>query len=388
MKSAFKNKNFYSGPYRFRPPTDKVRPSPSFYLSQLSGAERSVGGLGDHGSDAPCPPSSQSVRADVPDQHGVFEQYPAYGTSNDLTLNQCLIAGLGPQTDDSCGTGVYTRMICCSSNPDHHRYQVGGTSCKQPTCPVCWPMWAHRAADRISCRVDGFRRFDHYPPRHLIFSLGPDELDIEKLKLMTAQKAYDCLKAVFIKKAEKVGVVGGALIIHTMRTNEKVPRTDASGKKWTWVRNQGPENFFDYTEFEVHAHIAGYGYLRVPKQGEFLYKNKGPLKTRDDVEKWAYYAVSHAPVIPGKKSVVYFGACSNSKLKPTWTSRMSVPVVCSECGYPMVYEGTIEPVYMKRTFAGWTFSRWGFETKRTSKEPPAKMEVKLQTSKWFSVENE
>ena len=388
MKSAFKNKNFYSGPYRFRSGSVQVRPPPSPYLSQLSGAERSAGGLGDHGSDAPCPPSPQSVICEDPEQHGVFEQYPAYGTSNYLTLNQCLIAGLGPKTDDSCGNGVWTRIVVCPVNSEHERYQVGGTSCKQPSCPVCWSMWAHRAADRISCRVDGFKRFERYPPRHLIFSLEPDDVNLEKLEIMSAQKAYDYFKGIFIKKAESVGVVGGAMILHNARTNDKVPRNEVAVKKWDWVRKQGPENYFDYVDFEIHAHIAGYGYLKEPKKGEFLYKNKGPLKTRDDIEKWAYYAISHAPVIPGKKSVVYFGACSNSKLKPTWTSRMSVPVYCPECGLQMVYEGTNEPVYMKRTFAEWIFSRWGFENTRTSKGPPVKMEVKLHTSKWFSVENE
>jgi len=388
MKSAFKNKNLLHGHYRFRSSPLQVQPSssPSPSLSQLNGAERSAGGLGDHGSDAPCPPSSLSVCSDDLDQHGVLDQYPAYGTSNYLTLNQCLIAGLGPKTDDSCGGGVWTRIVCCSINPEHERYQVGGTSCKQPSCPICWTMWAHRAADRISCRVDGFRRFERYPPRHLIFSLGPDDVNLEKLETLSAQKAYDYFKGLFIKKAELAGVVGGALILHNTRTNDDVPRDLVAVKKWDWVRKQGLEKFFDYVDFEIHAHIAGYGYLRVPKKGEFLYKNKGPLQTREDIERWAYYAISHAPVIPGKKSVVYFGTCSNSKLKPLWTSRMSVPVLCPVCGYPMVYEGTTEPVYMRRTFADWKFSPTGFEDTRTSKGPPAKMEVKCQTSKWFWVQ--
>ena len=394
MKSAYRNKYFLQGSSRYRSGPVQVQASASLPLSYpAKRVERS-----EHKAWRQLPPAGECaaldqgsaglVRADDPKQHGVFDQYPAYGTSNDLTLNQCLIAGLGVKTDDSCGTGVWTRSVCCSLDPAHERYQVGGTSCKQPSCPICWTMWAHRAADRISCRVDGFKRFERYPPRHLIFSLSFGDVDLEKLETMTAQKAYDYFKGLFIKMAQRAGVVGGALILHHTRTNDKVPRNEISVKKWDWVRNQGSEKFFDFVDFEIHAHIAGYGYLRQPEKGEFLYKNKGPLQTRDDIEKWAYYAISHAPVIPGKKSVVYFGSCSNSKLKPTWTSRMSVPVFCPVCGYPMIYEGTIEPVYMRRTFADWIYSPTGFEDTRTSKGPPGAMQESEQPSKWFSVENE
>jgi hypothetical protein len=230
-------------------------------------------------------------------------------------------------------------------------------------------MWAHRGADRISCRVDGFRQFARVPPRHVILSLNPGEVALDKLSDMPAYRAMEILKDVFKKKAQTVGITGGALIIHLWRTNEKVPR-NVETKKWQWVRNQGREKFADYVIFEPHAHLACYGFLVTPKKGEFLYKNKGPLKTRDDIERWAYYALSHCPIIANKKAVTYFGCCSYNKLKHTWMNRCSVDLRCEVCGAPMVYEGTNEIVLMRRTYATWIFIKNAPEDTMTSSGPP------------------
>ena len=112
-----------------------------------------------------------------------------------------------------------------------------------------------------------------------------------------------------------------------------------------------------------------------PKKGEFLYKNKGPLTTRDDIERWAYYALSHAPVIPGRgdkklHAITYFGSCSNRKLKHTWIHRCSVPLVCEQCGAPMIQEGTNEIFFIRRTFADWIYSETGFDKTKNPAGPP------------------
>lgn len=342
-------------------------------FEQINFSDDAQGGASVAPGGTDVPPSHLAPLARSAPKSGVqvdFDTlYPAIGTSNDLTIDYALIAGLGDKTDDSCGEGIYKRMVHCSAHPEHARYQVGGTSCKQPTCPVCWTMWAHRGADRISCRTDGFRQFARAPPRHIILSLQPGDVNHERLLKMPAQRAYDVIKGIFIKKAMAYGLTGGSLIVHTYRTNDQVSQIKDK-KKWQWVREQGRENFFKFVDFEIHAHIAGYGYLVQPKKGEFLYKNKGPLHTRDDIEKWAYYALSHAPIIPGKQSVVYFGTCSNRQLKPSWIHQCSTELRCEECGAVMIYEDFNEVVLVKRTFAQWDFLPNGFEDTRTSKGPP------------------
>ena len=345
-------------------PAYKRVTSPVLLIS--AGPKGRAGGFGGPGAQALGPPSTLSGDRD---QHEILEQYPAYVPSTDLTLNSCLISGFGQKTSDSCGSGLYTRMVHCSKNSEHDHYQVGGSSCGDPECPVCWSMWAHRGADRISCRVDGFKRFARYSPRHIILSLRPDEVALDKLCDMPVGRALEILKDVFRSKAAAVGVTGGALIIHLWRTNEKVPR-NAETKKWQWVRDQGKEKFAEYVIFEPHAHIAGYGFLKTPKKGEFLYKNKGYLRLRDDIERWAYYALSHCPIVPGKAAVTYFGCCSYNKLKHTWMNRLSVPVRCEVCGAPMIYEGTNEELTMRRTFATWIFLKDERDETMLSSGPP------------------
>ena len=355
MESLYKDKNLLLEPPR----------GVSAEGAQAQGAEQ--GGLGGQGHA--CPPDPPLSCNSDPAQHVIDDQYPASVPSTDLTINDVLIAGLGVKTADSCGQSIYTRMVHCSKNPEHDHYQIGGSTCGDPECPVCWSMWAHRGADRISCRVQGFRQFTRVPPRHIILSLGPDDVDLPKLCEITAEKALEILKKVFKKKAESIGVIGGALVVHLWRTNDKVPR-NVEVKKWQWVRLQGSGSFKDYTIFEPHAHIAGYGWLVTPEKGEFLYKNKGPLKTREDVERWAYYALSHCPIIPGKKGVIYFGCCSYNKLKPSWMNRVSVDLRCEVCGAPMIYEDNGEVALMRRTYATWIFVRSAPDETLLSPGPP------------------
>jgi hypothetical protein len=332
-------------------------PLPSSLLSYQSGAKRRVGGLGGVGRDAPSPPLSLLVGETFAESG----EYSAYVPSIETTLIETLISGLGSKTSDSCGESIYKTIVHCSKDPEHDRYQVGGSSCGDPSCPVCWTQWAHRGADRISCRVDGFRQFARVPPRHIILSLDPVLYDFDAIGKMGQKVGIEFLKSEFRKLADLYGVTGGALIVHLYRTTDEVPRNIPSVKKWQWVRDQGPGRFHELTVFQPHAHLAVYGYLIEPKKGEFLYKNKGALRTRDDIERWAYYSLSHASIIEGKQAVTYFGDCSNRKLKHTWSNQCSLPGRCEVCGAVMIYEGTNEVFFIKRTFADWIYSSTGFD---------------------------
>ena len=342
---------------------------PGSYPERRRSRARGFGGLG---SKNPHPPSTLNVNC--PGEAGEIPAektlYSAYVPSTDLTLNKTLISGMGSKTSDSCGESVYKKMIICSVDSSHDYYQVGGSSCGDPSCPVCWSQWAHRGADRISCRVEGFQQFTRHPPRHIILSLDPALYDFVALGEMEQKKGHEYLKKEFRKLSDAYGITGGAMVIHLYRTTDEVPRDIPSVKKWQWVRDQGPVRFHDLTVFEPHAHVAGYGYLVEPKEGEFLYKNKGPLKTRDDLERWAYYTLSHASIIEDKKSVTYFGTCAYNKLKHTWMIRFSVNLRCEICGAPMVYEDNpIEGFYIKRTMADWVYSEFGFDKTKNPLSP-------------------
>ena len=296
----------------------------------------------------PCDDTTMSISGTL------SSRYPALVPSNDKEIAKEIIPGMGVKTSDKCGSDFYTRTVTCSKDPSHDRYLVAGTSCGDPCCPICYRTWIHRAADRVGCRIDGFRQFDRYPPKHVILSLDKGHADLDRLQTMPSHKALQWLRKYFKAKAEYIGLKGGVLVIHPWRTSDEVPRLDYK-KKWQWVREQGADNFHRYVVFEPHAHIAGYGYLKTPLPGRFLYKNKGNLKTRDDIERWAAYTISHTAVIKGKTAVTYFGSCSYRKLRPTWIKRCLVDAVCSVCGAPMVYEGTNESYLVRKTLAKWIY---------------------------------
>lgn len=266
-----------------------------------------------------------------------------------------LIPGMGQKTHETCGDpNWFTQTVCCPVDSSHSRRVVGGTTCGNPSCPVCYAAWLSRAADRVGCRVEGFRQFDRYPPRHVVLSVRDGDLDFEALRVMTAKRCMKKLQQYFRKRAVEEGCNGGAQVIHLHRTSDEVPR-DLSQKKWDWVRSQGAEHFGELVVFSPHAHLATYGYLRRVERGEddFRYVNLGALKTRDDIERWAYYALSHAPVIEGMHAVTYFGTCSYSQLKPTWRSVSHTESRCPVCGAVMIIEGTNEVYMTVRSESGW-----------------------------------
>lgn len=285
------------------------------------------------------------------DKHGGADGL--YAPTVPSNIDDIYVPGMGDATSDDCGSdNRFTYTLVCSKDASHSRQIVGGVSCGKPECPICYTTWLNRAADRIGCRVDGFRQFDRFPPKHVILSLSDDETSKFDLDNTPAETIVKKLRSLFKKKAAAIGCHGGAMVIHLWRTTSDVPR-DLAIKKWEYVRKAGRDKFHDLTYFSPHAHIAGYGYLQRIEKGasDFLYVNKGNLATRDDIERWAYYAMSHSPVIEGKKGVIYFGSLGYSKLKPIWKSTMSCSLRCPVCGAEMVIEGSDELWLYPKTVA-------------------------------------
>jgi hypothetical protein len=287
---------------------------------------------------------------------GKTAQYSTYRTSTLLTLNQALNAGLGSITDNSCGALVYGRSIVCSSNQDHTKLTFGGSSCKQPGCPVCYTSWAFRGAHRITERIEGFRQFDHYSPKHIILGADPKKVDLTWIGLMVPKKGLDYLKSYFRSRAFEVGLIGGAMVVHLYRIKKEVKDLVPPGAKiWAWVRSQGADRFHSLVDFSPHAHIIGYGYtIKIQKGNDsFLYRSAGNLKTVDAVEAAAFYMLSHSPVIPGCTAVTYFGKLSYNKLKCKKVGTRYETIKCPDCGAAMVDEGSLFPVYRHVTILTW-----------------------------------
>lgn len=256
----------------------------------------------------------------------------------------------GVSVDCELENGVYARKIKCSEHDDHPHFEWHGTSCGQPGCPRHWQQWAHRGADRVGCRLEGFyniKRNRRYPPRHIVLSISITDPLLEKLKKMKPKNQLRHLRKYFIQQAAAIGCTGGSLVIHTHRTNDLVPDSKGS-KKWDWVRSKG---YFwkDFVKFSPHAHINGYGYLDKPQPGQFLYVNLGVLNTRDDMEAAAFYQLSHAAIVPGIDAVVYFGNCGYRKLKLVARWRSPRDLLCQACGAVMIYEDSGEVVTVRRT---------------------------------------
>ena len=257
-----------------------------------------------------------------------------------------------PGVMEDCGLekGIYARLIKCSEHDDHAHFEWHGTSCGKPGCPRHWKMWAHRGADRMGCRLEGFyniKRNKRYPPRHIVLSISDTDPFLEKL---TSLKPFDQvrhLRKYFVKRAAAVGCTGGSLVLHLHRTNDQVPAYKRE-KKWEWVRKQGAY-WTDFVKFSPHAHINGYGYLDKPAPGQFLYVNLGVLNSRDDIEAAAFYQLGHAAIVPGTEAVIYFGNCGYRKLKAISKWKMPRDLQCRECGAVMVYEDSGEVVTTRRS---------------------------------------
>jgi ribosomal protein S27E len=159
-----------------------------------------------------------------------------------------------------------------------------------------------------------------------------DEYEDEPIVLY--RKAKTWLK----KQALALGVVGGCMIIHWYRASDEFKQDtfEQSLKTWEQIRSLG-DSWIEMTRFSPHAHIIAYGYLSKPADRYDVYKNKGPLKDRDNVEACAYYALSHCALPIKGQSYFYFGSCSNRQLKCTWSGHTTAPLLCPVCGACLVY---------------------------------------------------
>lgn len=204
---------------------------------------------------------------------------------------------------ETCGTFYMSGCLNIDDHPDGQGvFRPRVMRCFSPTCPVCWPSWCGRAADRISYRVKAWRGGG----RPIHFMLSPPcrlwGLDPRKLR----RKAYLI--------AKKVGFLGGSCLFHPFRL-------ESISNRWY---------------FSPHFHMIGHGWISGEKVAE-LYASKGWISknigVRNSVFGTAYYQLSHCGVWygeGGRHSVTWFGVMSYNKLRIP--KRIPRSASCPYCG--------------------------------------------------------
>jgi len=251
-----------------------------------------------------------------------------------------LLVGMG----DQCETEGWLRVGAC----DKCGYEItlSQSSCGRIECPRCMHTWARRASERSGARVWGAFHAGvvKYHPRHITFELNSMSWDEAKTK------------------AVAIGCTGGVIVMHPYRIKREykqmfeIMAARCSMNRYDVARESAYGlSAFDYSP---HAHVITYGRLVDIEKGsnEYLYKNIRRLNSQAGVERTLSYLLGHTsmPESPRKSVVRYFGICSPQKLKPSWTGKSLVAMLCPCCGGHMIEKGTMDMLSMLRYIAlGW-----------------------------------
>ena len=252
------------------------------------------------------------------------------------------------QPHPKCGT-ISSRSIratvVCPDNPEHYK-RVIFDGCHRPECPVDWPSWAGRGAERIADTVTGFKTAHGY-------QYYPDHIDITPaLACVPFDKpSPECLQWLLEEinsRLDVLGVVAASVVPHPYRIRpyrKKEVNDGASAdheNRYVWALKQ--ENWSDYVYFSPHVHALVYGKLihvldferltgwQYHKHGRKLDgKTRYGLRTREYVVKVAYYLLTHAWVRGNNKVVRNLRGMSSTKLLVTQV-KVDTPDTCPKCG--------------------------------------------------------
>lgn len=274
------------------------------------------------------------------------------------------ITATGDIKDDTCGT--FRAKAACSADISHGVITIPNT-CGRPVCPVCWPTWARREAERVASRVDGYRQAVRdqaelipgvkrvYSARHHMISPPASVVNgiIEKVERRIMKKGgdfwplfIDRLREESYQVLEASGLQGAAVVIHIYRIRpehqdhikEEVEQyPDLYKDRWQFVIKQ--PDWQKYVYFSPHIHLVSYGWS-IPSR-EFHEDTGGwsirMIRQADSTAGLVYYLLSHVGHIPGKNAVTYWGCVSTRKLRMVESITVREDVECEKCGAIMVY---------------------------------------------------
>lgn len=315
------------------------------------------------GRDGPAAPLPGTLLSEFdPGQQGItaIRQVKAWAISpRSRTLPRT-----GSIKDDLCGE--IRKVAVCSQDPKHDR-RVVRHSCNRLECPICYKRTLQRNAEAVALRVEGYKQAvlgqrtldgkkakKPRPPRHGILSPPSSVINAvydRTVKAMVKAGTQDSQEAQYIflekfryeiyKTLDILGIDGAAVIIHLDRitkTGKEIYHEDQPGRSaWDWILDR--PDWRDLVAFSPHVHIIFYGRAIetgdfYDKSGGWVFKNRGDALTPQGL---AYYELSHAPVIHGRLSVTYWGCLSPRRLQAVEERTETEPVICRECGAPMVF---------------------------------------------------
>lgn len=251
------------------------------------------------------------------------------------------IPGLDAPYDD-CGR-VFSVGVCpdCSYKHPIKNY------CDRPGCAVCYEHWATKETKKVCERVAGFkaaykevkgRRVGN--PMHVVVEKRGDEI-IELVKTSDGIKKYLRMCA---DEAKKAGILSSVQIFHLYKIHKEIKpklkailKPDGNGL-WDLVMNDalGLGTLERYVYVAPHVHVAGFGFTPkgkdVYERSGWFVSNKGRLSKEEDIFRMVRYALLHCAVIPGMKTVRYYGGLSYNSLGKVVKSKEWVNVKCPLCG--------------------------------------------------------
>jgi hypothetical protein len=301
------------------------------------------------GSEARSPiRDGRCVASDRDTAQQIFDYNQSYSpiipkgsvSGNEFKLRDKVTPGFS-ESFPKCGTVSSKSIrakIVCPENIEHFEKTLFD-SCHRPGCPVCWPGWAGRAADRAADVVEGFRKAHDYwfMPQHIDISPPPEIVPFDH----PSPEALAWLLDEVNRKLDVLGVVAAAVVPHPYRirperlrlVNDMASRADQN--RYEWALSQ--PDWYDYVYFSPHAHLIVYGKLihvyAFEKLTNWQYHNhsvKRPIHSRDDVVAILRYLLSHAWVRNNNKAVRYLRGMSSTKLLVT-EKKFEEPVLCPVC---------------------------------------------------------
>ena len=185
-----------------------------------------------------------------------------------------------------CGTIRY--FGCCGLG------KAVKTSCDRLKCSVCKGSTIMNRSNRITERLNEMvnqrtnlknQQFARNKFIHMIVSPPPD-----------TKESFIDLRTKAVKYLKMVGMVGGVLIVHTLRCRDSPREKDG-----------------------IHFHAVGIGWISGKKCAEIHKENKIIVKNLGvrllHFKKTVNYALDHCSVNKKFKSYTYFGEASYNKLK-------------------------------------------------------------------------
>ncbi len=249
-----------------------------------------------------------------------------------MNIRRMSITG-GGEEYPKCGT---PKFLKCCEDPDHPKHIIP-CNCGRPGCPVCWPLWAGRGADRVASMLEAYQDLirSPYRPSHVSLSPDPNEYPNE------SEDAMQALLEASRKVSRALGVTAAAVIPHGYRIRREHKREASDGasrlhiNRYEWCMQQ--QNPREYLYWSPHIHILGWGYLQdadaFHKRTGWIYKKH---RNVDHIQKAVFYLLSHAwvPARVQQHVIRYWGGLAPTKLgcekSVTW-----VEEICPVCKCPM-----------------------------------------------------